>query len=137
MKTEVLAEKLRENGIQPSLQRIMILGDLIQAQDHPTAATIHARLLRQQGQISLATVYNTLMLLAKKGLVRVLSNAGGELRYDANMIEHGHFCCQGCGKVSDVGVEVRIVKPDVLGDCEVRHTDVYLSGLCGSCRRQG
>ena len=40
--------------------------------------------------------------LAEVGAVQEVIIEDGELRYDADMSDHGHFKCQECGKVFDL-----------------------------------
>ena len=102
MTRESSIEILRELGVTPSPQRTAIYHFLRTHAIHPTAETIFEAVRAEQPTLSLTTVYNTLKLLAEKHAVWEITIEGGELRYDANMCEHGHFKCLHCGEVYDL-----------------------------------
>jgi len=95
-------ELLRRIGVTPSPQRTAIYHFLRTHAIHPTAETIFAAVRTEQPSLSLTTVYNTLKLLVEKQAVKEIIIEGGELRYDADMCEHGHFKCLHCGEVYDL-----------------------------------
>lgn len=102
MTRESSIEILRKIGVTPSPQRTAIYHFLRTHAIHPTAETIFEAVRAEQPTLSLTTVYNTLKLLAEKHAVWEITIEGGELRYDANMCEHGHFKCLHCGEVYDL-----------------------------------
>jgi Fur family peroxide stress response transcriptional regulator len=52
--------------------------------------------------VSLDTVYRTLALLEKRGLISKVDALSGRARYDANTDRHHHFICIECGLVQDL-----------------------------------
>ena len=62
---------LREAGLRPTRQRV-VLAELLFAQGdrHMTAEMLHSEGAQASLQVSLATVYNTLNLFARLGLLR-------------------------------------------------------------------
>ena len=102
MTREDSIEALRKIGVTPSPQRTAIYYFLRTHAVHPTAETIFEAVRPEQPTLSLTTVYNTLKLLVEKRAVREIIIEGSELRYDANMCEHGHFKCLHCGEVYDL-----------------------------------
>jgi len=93
---------LRKIGVTPSPQRTAIYHFLRTHAIHPTAETIFEAVRPEQPTLSLTTVYNTLKLLVEKQAVREIIIEGSELRYDADMSEHGHFKCLHCGRIYDL-----------------------------------
>ena len=68
--------------------------------------------------MSLATVYNTLNLLADHGLVRELRVASDRVMYDSNTEPHHHFYNQDTGQLEDIPantVTVRGIPPAPAG----------------------
>ena len=52
--------------------------------------------------ISLATVYNTLGILHRSKLIKVIEFEGKENRYDTNIAPHINLICTECGSISDL-----------------------------------
>ena len=72
-------------------QRIEIGAILLESMQHLSAEQVQARLEADGASASKATVYNTLGLFAKKGLVRELVIDGARVFYDSNPYDHFHF----------------------------------------------
>lgn len=128
---------LRENGIQPSVQRIAIMGYLIDRRVHPTAETIFSDLRRLHPTMSRTTVYNTLRCLVDRRLVNRLDIDPVNARYDvADGPSHGHFMCRRCGSVSDVAMPGDGLGLAVPPGLVVTDTLVNLRGYCPECARR-
>lgn len=69
---------------------------------HPSATDVFDRVAESCPAIALATVYNTLDALAKRGMLRELPITKDKLNYDPDMSAHDHAYCSGCGKIFDV-----------------------------------
>ena len=79
------AARLREAGLRPTRQRIVLARRLFGGPDrHVTAAELHAEVLREEAGVSLATVYNTLHQFTKAGLLRELVVDAGPSFFDTN-----------------------------------------------------
>jgi len=84
--------------------------------------------------LSRATVYNTLGLFVKKGLLRQLPLAENSVVFDPNLERHHHFIDQKTGAIHDVpwnSLEVR--KVGALKGYEIREYQVVMQGR----RRRG
>ena len=128
-------KKLAESGIRPSYQRLRIYEWIVLSSDHPTADEIYTELVKEIPTLSKTTVYNSLNLFVKNGLIRVLHVRGNETRYDANLEEHGHFYCECCGRVYDFPLDVDGLKcHEALNTFEINTRHVYFKGLCPKCR---
>lgn len=129
------ADRLRKNGIQPSAQRVAV-GDYVLATDtHPTAEQVWSEVRARLPVISRATVYNSLNLLVRKGLLRQIQLAEGKIGFDPNLEPHHHFIDEATGVVIDVAwdaLEVRRV--EALRGLEVREYQVVLRGRRGRLR---
>ena len=99
---QTTAAYLRDLGITPSPQRMAIYKFLKNNAIHPTVDTIYHGVLKELPAISRTTVYNTVKKLAEVGAIQEVIIEDGELRYDADMSDHGHFKCQACGNVFDL-----------------------------------
>jgi len=100
-----LAERLRACGIQPTSQRLRIASLLLGAPQHLTADQILAQLRQAGMRVSKATVYNTLNLLAGKGVIRQLAVDGDRAWFDSNTLPHFHFQDLETGALTDLAPE--------------------------------
>ncbi len=103
MTQEQLAEKLKRWGIRLTPQRLAIAEVVINSSDHPSVQQIYERVSQRFPYITLATVYSTLAVLQKKGLVQELPFQKLS-RYDANLTPHANLVCVSCGTVVDTEV---------------------------------
>ncbi len=79
--------------------------------------------------VSRATVYNTLNLLVKKGLLRQFVLTGGRVVFDANVSNHHHFIENDSGRIHDVPWEaLRVENVERLSEFEVAEYQVVLRG---------
>ena len=85
-------EQLSSVGLRPTSQR-MILAKLLfdGTRRHVTAEMLHYEVLRSQKKVSLATVYNTLHLFTKLGLLREIIVDSDCSYFDTNTTNHHHF----------------------------------------------
>ena len=85
-----------------SRQRDLILKALRENVVHPTADFIYTVLKEKEPNLSLATVYRNLNLLANEGIIRKIEGLDGVAHFDHNTHNHYHFICSKCNKVYDV-----------------------------------
>lgn len=129
------AERLRKHGIQPSAQRVAVAEYVLATDAHPSADQVWAEVRAHLPVISRATVYNTLNLFVRKGLLRQIQLGEGRIGFDPNLAPHHHFIDEATGVVLDVpwdALEVRRV--DSLRGLEVREYQVVLRGRRGRAR---
>jgi Fe2+ or Zn2+ uptake regulation protein len=120
---------LREQGINPSAQRVAVASYVLHTDQHPTADEVWTRVRRRFPVVSRATIYNTLKLFVDKGLLRQFTLPGGKVVYDAHVADHHHFIDLDSGQVHDVPVEaVQVHTPDDLGGLEVEDLHVVMRG---------
>ena len=94
---------LLKAGIQPTAQRIAICRYVLCEANHPTADDVKAWADKNFPKLSLATVYNTLGILVKAGLLREYRFGDSErVIYDNNLSNHHHFLDEKTGKVFDI-----------------------------------
>jgi len=122
-------QALTERGIQPSAQRMAVAEYVLYTTDHPSADQVWAKVKRGFPMLSRATVYNTLNLLAEKGLLRELVLAEGKVVFDPNLDPHHHFLDEETGEIVDVpwaALDVRRVHS--LNGFDVREYQVVMRG---------
>lgn len=120
-----------------SRQRELIYHSVCASRTHPTAEMVYAALKPDHPGLSLGTVYRNLHLLADEGkLVRMPFPVE---RFDGDLHEHSHFCCERCGQVVDVELpydEVLDTEAHSQLDCgAVRHRVVFY-GVCRRCAEE-
>lgn len=92
---------LREKGYRLTPQRLAIIRLLSQDRSHPGAMDIRNRARRSAPQISMSTIYYTLDMLKKEGLIGELEFYDRDNRYDVNISDHINLICRKCGKIED------------------------------------
>lgn len=121
-----IGEQLREAGITPTQQRVQIAEILFAQPQHLSADQILA-VVNSNGPIaSKATIYNTLGLFARKGLVREVIVDPNKVFYDSNTSEHHHFYNLDSGQLTDIDAgEVMISNlPDLPADTQAAGVDI-------------
>ena len=91
-KTRRMTQALRDNGVRVTRQREALLRVLTEAEDHPDATELHRRARGLDGSVSLATVYRTLSVLEREGVVQRHSFESGGARFEvADQAHHDHI----------------------------------------------
>jgi len=98
-----IEQKLRTHNIKPTAQR-MEIGQLLFAQPrHVSADHILAELRAASSRVSKATVYNTLNLFTRQGLLREVPVDPERQYYDSTSSPHHHFYNVDTGELTDIG----------------------------------
>lgn len=116
--------------------RRLVYQTLAATQSHPDAEHLIGMVRRRDPRVSVATVYNSLRLLADAGWILELRGLGPKTRYDANTGAHDHFTCRSCGRVEDIPVQLDgldALRGDGLADYRVDAVHVHARGLCAHC----
>ncbi|MBI5180297.1 MAG: transcriptional repressor [Nitrospirae bacterium] len=127
--------KYRETGLKLTPQRLAILDYLEGNKSHPTAEDIYKAVSKRFSTMSLATVYNTLEALKRKGVVLELTIDPNKKRFDPDTISHHHIICIRCGKVSDVSDnKLMLNMPKVsMRDFKIMNWHIDFHGICMEC----
>ncbi|HQT26543.1 MAG: transcriptional repressor [Legionella sp. 21-45-4] len=104
--TKTISELLRNRGISPTSQRIKIAHVLFSCMTHLSADQILAAVNSKKAEVSKATVYNTLGLFLKKGLLKEVIVDPTKILYDPNTTDHHHFYDIITGELSDIDASV-------------------------------
>jgi Fur family peroxide stress response transcriptional regulator len=114
-------------------QRIAILDYLDGNRSHPSAEDIYRAVAKKFPTISLATVYNTLSALEKRGHLLKLTIDPSKARYDPNTFPHHHLICTLCKTIANVDTHYPLALPDT--NFEVTGSHVEFHGTCPKCRK--
>ena len=96
------AERLREYNILPTQQRLRIARALLIRDQHLSADQVLDMVNAVGSRVSKATVYNTLGLFARKGILREVIIDPSRVFYDTNNSNHHHFYNVDTGELSDI-----------------------------------
>lgn len=136
-----LQAELVARGVRMTRQRHTILGLIETANQHLDAGMILRRARKVDPSIDRVTVYRTLNLLKRHGLVDELDLL--HLRGDGHYYErrhhrdHVHMACLRCGKVMEFESSLfERLKGQVERDCRfhIVMTRVEMGGYCANCR---
>ena len=100
-----VTEMLHRFGIAPTSQRLQIGEILLTEKQHLSADQIITRLREIGASVSKATVYNTLGLFARRGLIREIIVDPTRIFYDSNTVEHHHFYDVDNGVLLDIDTD--------------------------------
>lgn len=97
---EDIISKLSELGYRLTPQRIMIVSAIENSQNHISAEEIYAQVVAKYPNVNISTVYRTLELLKRLGLVTETDMGEGRVRYHpVGKGHHHHLVCQQCGAI--------------------------------------
>ena len=126
---EVYRQVLEHFGVRATTPRLAVASYVLGTHDHPSAQQVWARARQVAPTITRASVYNTLNLFVKKGLLRELVLSEGRVVYDPNTVRHHHFIDDRTGEIHDVPWEALEVKHiDGLKGFQVSEYQVVLRG---------
>jgi len=130
---------LNVTGMRVTSQRALILEIIRHGQGHLDADEIYRQARDKQPRLSLSTVYRTLQVLKKLGLVEELHFDETHHHYEVKpSSEHHHLVCLGCGKVVEFKcplsprMKVNIAREKGF---EITGTEIRMTGYCSKCRR--
>jgi Fur family ferric uptake transcriptional regulator len=131
---------LRWHGYKLTPQRRTIIRVLAATRDHLTPAELYEKVHRDNPNIGLVTVYRTIEILAKLGLVCELHAGGCCHSYTISAPgHHHHLICSGCGAVVDFAghdlaeLEKRLARETGF---EIQDFLLEFTGLCQECQKQ-
>ena len=119
---------LRDYKITPTQQRVQIAAFLFSRPQHVTADQVLQGAKAIGAHVSRATIYNTLALFIRKGLVREVMLDRERVYYDSNNRFHHHVYHVDSGELVDVDpLDIAVQHHSVVGeDVELVGTEVIL-----------
>jgi Fur family iron response transcriptional regulator len=121
LKNMNFVEKLRETGLRPTKQRVKICEVLFNREKtfHFTINDLAKKISEELNEkISLATVYNTVHALQKKGYLKEISINSDKSYFDTNTSVHHHFYDEDTHQLIDCDeneIETVNVKKNITG----------------------
>ena len=132
-----IVRKLAEQGYRLTPQRIMVISAIEDSDGHISAEEIYAQVIAKYPQVNISTVYRTLELLKRLGLVTETDLGEGRVRYHpAGKGHHHHLVCQQCGAIIDLDESILSdLKSALLREyqfsADLRHLAIF--GRCVKC----
>lgn len=135
---------LQQKGYKSTSQREEILNILFDNKnEHLSCEDVYNIISKEKKDIGIATVYRTLQLFEKLGIVYKINFDDGVTRYELNTESeyhhHHHLICTQCGKVTEVKLdlleslehEIEIEEGFMVSD-----HDVKFYGICKECKKK-
>jgi Fur family ferric uptake transcriptional regulator len=132
---------LRSSGLKLTRTRALIFKTILTPPAvHPNAYEIHHKLVRNGHRISLATIYRTLNLLVKSGLVSSIDLGENHSHFELGRPRtgHGHLICLGCGRVlefSHPDIQEMIDRISQQKGFRLDKFSLQVFGFCEKCRK--
>ena len=107
MNQEEIIRLLNDHGIQPTQQRVLIALVMFEKPQHLSAEQVLDAVNQDEStdsrsNVSKATVYNTLGLFARKGIINEVIVDPSRIFYDSNTLPHHHFYNVDTGVLTDI-----------------------------------
>ncbi|OKH38481.1 transcriptional repressor [[Phormidium ambiguum] IAM M-71] len=138
-----LKAELNERGwrLTPQRETILHLFQELPKGDHLSAEDLYQRLESQGESISLSTIYRSLKLMARMGILRELELGEGHKHYELNQPyphHHDHLICVRCNKTVEfkndailkIGTKTAEKEGYQLLDCQLT-----IHAICPACQR--
>lgn len=97
---EIVA-RLNQAGLKITPQRVAVMQSLLKLKSHPTADELFAEVANTIPGLSPTTIYNTLDVFVKNGLVKRVKTDADVMRYDAITEHHHHLYCADSDRMED------------------------------------
>ena len=133
---------LREHNLPITAQRLAIADVLLTADGHLSAEEVLLELAARNAAAGVATVYRTIDLLLRSGLVMERDFGEGFKRYEPtrDVPHHEHIVCTICGRASEFRDErlerMTMLIAEAHGFARQSHR-LVISGICAECQRGG
>ena len=135
-----MVSRLAELGYRLTPQRMLVLAAIENSDGHISAEEIYAQVVAKYPHVNISTVYRTLDLLKRLGLVTETDMGGGRVRYHpAVKGHHHHLICSNCGLVIDfTNCDLKEVEQDLFKETGFRIDGHLLEfiGLCQTCQEK-
>jgi len=130
---------LKEQGLKWTFGRKEVLREALAAEGHFEPEELAYRLRKRGSRTSKATVYRTLPLLVKAGLIKEVIHGERHHHYEYihNKNDHDHLICLKCGKILEFEDDsLRQAKEKVCRkfDFQPQKILVEIFGYCRTCQ---
>jgi Fur family transcriptional regulator, peroxide stress response regulator len=131
-------EQCRTAGLKVTPQRLLVYQALLRDESHPNPDKLYRKIKRSHPTISHATVYSTLELFERHGIIARLTPLHETVRFDPIVEPHHHVVCVRCKTVTDLidaDFNSLPIPEHVRRTNTVLGHSVQINVLCPSCRK--
>src|SRR5918993_1081582 len=133
---------LEQQGLKLTAERTALVREIFSIHYHFEADELHWKMKEKGVKISRATVYRTLELLVKSGMVRRVHLGEDHYHYErvTGNSHHDHLICTTCGAVIEFHDEVLEQRQrDICEKKKFTPTfhNLQILGVCDACTRKG
>lgn len=128
---------LKQEGLKWTSGREKVFREAVATEGHFEAEELAYRLRKKGGRVSQATVYRTLPLLVKAGLIKEVIHGEKHHHYEHNHEEsqHDHLICLKCGKIVEYEEEsLREIGGKICEKYQFRPQKIVVE-IFGYCKR--
>jgi Fur family peroxide stress response transcriptional regulator len=134
---DIFIQECKSRGLNITYPRMAIYKILLQFQGHPSAEDIYREVQKEHPNISLATVYKTLEMLAENDIISKVTPLHDIVRYDFNKDFHHHLVCIKCKKITDIendSLNNLPIPKNIEKGFKVLNYQVQFDGICKDCQ---
>lgn len=143
MDINIIKSKLQKQGYKLTTQRWAILNTIVDnQQQHLNCDEIYNIVRGEYPDLGIATVYRTIQLFEKLGIVYKLNFDDGCSRYELSVgsesHHHHHLICIECGKVIEVKLDLlESLEEEIENEEQFSIVDhnVKFYGYCNECKK--
>ena len=138
-----LLQRLRAAGLRATGARSAVIKVLEERRQHLSADDIHKALSGSGWRVDLSSVYRTLTLLVRLGLVRLVGPSERHGHFEVEHDECVHFVCARCGAVTEANLAQRARVERMLRGLArgagfgLKRFMIEASGECAACAGGG
>lgn len=128
---------LNDGKFRKTPERFAILRKAFAMPTHFDVETLHHAMEEDGYHVSLATVYNTVELLEKAGVLRKNHFDAASATYELKRDNHFHFVCRKCGSIREVSnqhIAAEVMRLSQ-GGFKPEGFSIIVTGLCAECRK--
>lgn len=132
---------LRDHNLPVTQQREAVAAAIFFSGEHLSVGDIDRQLAEAGEQVGKATVYRTLELLLRAGVVQEHDFGEGFKRYEPLVAQshHEHLICTGCGRVVEFSSDRLERMNQLIADehgFRHHHHRLEIYGVCRTCQRR-
>ena len=133
-----LTEFMQQNHLRRTPERYAILEKALELSAHFGVDQLYNAMEGAGYHVSKATVYNTLELLCRAGILNRHIFSTNQARYEVARGSHLHLVCRRCGKIREVDepdLTSRLLE-DAYDKFLPEYSSTIVYGICDECSRQ-
>jgi Fur family peroxide stress response transcriptional regulator len=130
-------QEFKSRGLHVTYPRLAIYKILLDYQGHPSAEDIYKEVQKEYPNISLATVYKTMEMLAEHDLISKVTPLHDIARYDCNSEYHHHLVCVKCKAIIDIdsnSVDQIKIPKSIEKEFKILNYRIQIDGICKNCQ---